>query len=38
MAKPAYNPFYYNDEPCSIGWFTLMKEQGKIKGYNKEIK
>lgn len=27
-----YNDFFYEDEPCSIDWFTLMKKEGKVKG------
>ena len=27
MAKPAYNPFYYKEEPCSIEWYQLWKDK-----------
>lgn len=27
MAKPAYNPFYFKDEPCSLEWYKLFKEK-----------
>jgi len=27
MAKPAYNPFYYKEEPCSLEWYKLWKEK-----------
>ena len=30
MADPRYNPFYYNDEPCSIEWLKKCKEEGKV--------
>ena len=33
MAKPAYNPYFYNDEPCSLEWFKLCKEAGTVKAY-----
>lgn len=26
MADPRYNPFYYEDEPCSLKWFSKWKE------------
>lgn len=29
-----YNDYFYEDEPCSLKWFTLMKKQSKIEGYN----
>lgn len=27
MAKPAYNPYYYKEEPCSLEWYRLWKEK-----------
>jgi hypothetical protein len=30
MADPRFNPFYYNDEPCSIEWLKKCKEEGKV--------
>lgn len=26
-----YNDYFYNDEPCSLEWYKLMKKEGKIK-------
>lgn len=26
MAKQEYNPYFYNNEPCSLEWFNLDKE------------
>lgn len=31
MAKERYNPFYYQDEPCSLAWYELCKKEGKLK-------
>lgn len=31
MSKPAYNPYFYNDEPCSIDWYSKCKEEGLLK-------
>lgn len=31
LAKEAYNPYYYNDTPCSIEWFTKCKKEGLLK-------
>lgn len=31
MADPRYNPFFYKDEPCSIEWYQLKKEEGLLK-------
>lgn len=31
MAKEAYNPFYYQGEPCSIGWYEHAKKTELIK-------
>jgi hypothetical protein len=28
MARENYNPFYYEDEPCSLAWLKLTKEKG----------
>ena len=33
MAKEKYNPYFYNDEPCSMDWFSKCKEAGTIKAY-----
>jgi hypothetical protein len=30
MADPRYNPFYYQDEPCSLEWLKLQKKEGKV--------
>lgn len=27
MSKEAYNPFYYEDEPCSLAWLKKWKEE-----------
>lgn len=29
MAKPQYNPYFYNGEPCSIDWYHLFKANKK---------
>lgn len=26
LAKEAYNPFFYEDQPCSIKWYEKWKE------------
>lgn len=26
LAKPQYNPYFYNGEPCSIDWYNLNKK------------
>jgi hypothetical protein len=31
MAKPQYNPYYYNGEPCSREWYLMWKENNKLK-------
>ena len=31
MAKEKFNPFFYQDEPCSIAWYELQKKEGKVK-------
>lgn len=31
MSKERYNPFYYQDEPCSLAWYELCKKEGKLK-------
>lgn len=31
MAKEAYNPYFYNGQPCSIDWYYLWKENKAIK-------
>lgn len=30
MADPRYNPYYYNDEPCSLAWIAKMKDEGRV--------
>lgn len=27
LAKEAYNPYYYNDSPCSLDWYKLNKKE-----------
>lgn len=29
LAKPAYNPFYYEGEPCSLEWYKKWKTEKK---------
>ena len=29
MAKELYNPFFYNDQPCSIDWYLKWKKETK---------
>lgn len=29
MAKPAYNPYFYNGQPCSREWYELWKQNNK---------
>lgn len=31
MAKPDYNPFYYQDEPCSLKYYEKCKKDGLLK-------
>lgn len=31
MAKAAYNPYFYEDEPCSLAWYEKCKKEGLIK-------
>jgi hypothetical protein len=31
MAKPAYNPYFYNGQPCSRDWYELWKHNKKEK-------
>lgn len=31
MAKEAYNPYYYNSEPCSIEYLNKCKKEGKLR-------
>ena len=31
MSKPAYNPYFYNGQPCSRDWYLLWKENNKEK-------
>lgn len=31
MAKPAYNPYFYNGQPCSREWYELWKQNKKDK-------
>lgn len=28
LASPKYNPYWYNNEPCSIEWYELKKKEG----------
>jgi hypothetical protein len=30
MAKPQYNPYYFKEEPCSIEWLKLKKQEGAV--------
>lgn len=30
MADPKYNPYYFNNEPCSIEWLIKCKKEGKV--------
>lgn len=30
MARPNYNPYFYNDQPCSLEWFIKCKEEGLL--------
>lgn len=27
MADPRYNPYYFNEQPCSLDWYKLWKEK-----------
>lgn len=29
MSKPQWNPFYYNDQPCSLAWYNKWKSEQK---------
>ena len=31
MAKEKFNPYYYNEEPCSLEWYKKCKEEGLLK-------
>jgi hypothetical protein len=31
MAKEKWNPYFYEDEPCSMDWYNKCKEEGLIK-------
>lgn len=31
MAKAEWNPFYWNEQPCSLEWYTKWKEQNDSK-------
>lgn len=31
MAKEAYNPYFYEGEPCSLKYYELCKKEGKLK-------
>lgn len=33
MAKEAYNPYYYQGEPCSIKWLLQNAKEGKLDGF-----
>lgn len=30
MADPRYNPYFYNNEPCSIEWLAKCKREGTV--------
>lgn len=30
MADPRYNPYYFNNEPCSLDWAIKCKKEGKV--------
>lgn len=30
MADPRYNPYFYNNEPCSLDWLVKCKKEGKV--------
>ena len=30
MADPKYNPYFYNNEPCSLDYLIKMKKEGKV--------
>lgn len=30
MARMQYNPFWYNNQPCSIAWYEQSKKEGKL--------
>lgn len=30
MADPRYNPYYFNNEPCSLDWLIQCKKEGKV--------
>lgn len=30
MADPKYNPYYFNNEPCSLDWLIKCKKEGKV--------
>lgn len=32
MAKEAYNPYFYNNEPCSLEWMEQCRVDGTWKG------
>lgn len=31
MADPRYNPYFYNNQPCSIDWYNKCKAEGLLK-------
>lgn len=30
LAREKYNPFYYNNTPCSVDWYNKCKSEGLI--------
>lgn len=32
MAREAFNPFFYEDEPCSLAWYDKCKSEGLLNG------
>ena len=37
MAREAYNPFFYDGEPCSLKWLSLQMKKGLLKNENTEV-
>jgi len=31
MSRERFNPYFYNDTPCSLEWYELCKKEGKLK-------
>ena len=34
MAKAQYNPYFYENEPCSLAWYGINKRKGLLKNDN----